>query len=131
MKSIERKIYVAFSPFQMSLQVFYDSHYLYIFAPDNDCRQKWVRALKDGNHSKQYTTPHRGPFIVSLSTQAFCLLFLLTETKNNNLVTKYHPNFWMEGKWRCCQQTEKLAAGCQVYDPLGFSTCCFVSLLFI
>lgn len=41
------------------------------------------------------------------------------ETKHNNLVAKYHPNFWMDGKWRCCQQTEKLAAGCHVYDPLG------------
>uniref|UniRef100_A0A3Q4I352 Tyrosine-protein kinase n=1 Tax=Neolamprologus brichardi TaxID=32507 RepID=A0A3Q4I352_NEOBR len=70
-------------PFQ---QVFHDSYYLYIFAPDNDCRQKWVRALK--------------------------------ETKNNNLVPKYHPNFWMDGKWRCCQQTEKLATGCNVYDPV-------------
>lgn len=42
------------------------------------------------------------------------------ETKDNNLVAKYHPNFWMDSKWRCCQQTEKLAAGCHVYDPLGF-----------
>lgn len=42
------------------------------------------------------------------------------ETKNNNLVPKYHPNFWMDGKWRCCQQTEKLATGCNVYDPVGY-----------
>ncbi|XP_072252167.1 tyrosine-protein kinase ITK/TSK [Leuresthes tenuis] len=74
--------------FKYPFQVFHDSHYLYIFAPDNDCRQRWVRALKE-------------------------------ETKCNNLVAKYHPNFWMEGKWRCCQQTEKLAAGCHVYDPEG------------
>lgn len=52
--------------------------------------------------------------------QAICLLFLHTEIKNNNLVTKYHPNFWMDGKWRCCQQSEKLATGCQVYNPLDF-----------
>lgn len=32
----------------MSLQVFHDNYYLYIFAPDNDCRQRWVRALKEG-----------------------------------------------------------------------------------
>uniref|UniRef100_A0A7N6F6Y1 Tyrosine-protein kinase n=1 Tax=Anabas testudineus TaxID=64144 RepID=A0A7N6F6Y1_ANATE len=69
-------------PFQVS-------HYLYIFAPDNDCRQRWVRALKE-------------------------------ETKSNALVTKYHPNFWMDGKWKCCQQTEKLATGCHVYNPLGY-----------
>uniref|UniRef100_A0A3Q4I330 Tyrosine-protein kinase n=1 Tax=Neolamprologus brichardi TaxID=32507 RepID=A0A3Q4I330_NEOBR len=74
--------------FKYPFQVFHDSYYLYIFAPDNDCRQKWVRALKE-------------------------------ETKNNNLVPKYHPNFWMDGKWRCCQQTEKLATGCNVYDPVA------------
>uniref|UniRef100_A0A8C8VLB7 Tyrosine-protein kinase n=1 Tax=Pelusios castaneus TaxID=367368 RepID=A0A8C8VLB7_9SAUR len=36
---------------------------------------------------------------------------------NNNLVPKFHPNFWMDGRWRCCAQTEKLAAGCVEYDP--------------
>lgn len=53
------------------------------------------------------------------------VFFILSaaETKNNNLVAKYHPNFWMEGKWRCCQQTEKLAAGCHVYDPVGYGLC--------
>uniref|UniRef100_A0A674PI47 Tyrosine-protein kinase n=1 Tax=Takifugu rubripes TaxID=31033 RepID=A0A674PI47_TAKRU len=77
--------------YKYPFQVFYDNHYLYIFAPDNECRQRWVQALKD-------------------------------ETKDNNLVAKYHPNFWMDSKWRCCQQTEKLAAGCHVYDPLGFAS---------
>ncbi|KAM6977881.1 tyrosine-protein kinase ITK/TSK [Aplochiton taeniatus] len=72
-------------------QVFHDSYYLYVFAPDNDCRQRWVRALKE-------------------------------ETKHNDLVVKYHPNFWMDGKWRCCLQTEKLAAGCNQYDPTGYAT---------
>uniref|UniRef100_A0A3Q3QAD7 Tyrosine-protein kinase n=1 Tax=Monopterus albus TaxID=43700 RepID=A0A3Q3QAD7_MONAL len=74
--------------YKYPFQIFHDSHYLYIFAPDNDTRQRWVRALKE-------------------------------ETKNNNLVTKYHTNFWMDGKWRCCQQTEKLAAGCHIYDPVS------------
>ncbi|CAJ1058220.1 tyrosine-protein kinase ITK/TSK [Xyrichtys novacula] len=77
--------------FKYPFQVFHDNHYLYIFAPDNDCRQRWVRALKE-------------------------------ETKNNCLVAKYHPNFWMDGKWRCCLQSEKLAAGCQVYDPEGYAS---------
>uniref|UniRef100_A0A3P8WXY5 Tyrosine-protein kinase n=1 Tax=Cynoglossus semilaevis TaxID=244447 RepID=A0A3P8WXY5_CYNSE len=77
--------------YKYPFQVFYDNYYLYIFAPDNDCRQKWVRALKE-------------------------------ETKHNNLVPKYHPNFWMDGKWRCCQQTEKLATGCHVYDPVGYAS---------
>uniref|UniRef100_A0A8C9ZI96 Tyrosine-protein kinase n=1 Tax=Sander lucioperca TaxID=283035 RepID=A0A8C9ZI96_SANLU len=73
--------------YKYPFQVFHNNHYLYIFAPDNDCRQRWVKALKE-------------------------------ETKRNNLVAKYHPNFWMDGKWKCCQQTEKLAPGCQVYDPV-------------
>ncbi|XP_053284568.1 tyrosine-protein kinase ITK/TSK [Pleuronectes platessa] len=77
--------------FKYPFQIFHDTHYLYIFAPDNDCRQRWVRALKE-------------------------------ETKHNNLVAKYHPKFWLVGKWRCCQQTEKLAPGCHVYDPLGYAS---------
>ncbi|XP_068570499.1 tyrosine-protein kinase ITK/TSK isoform X1 [Cebidichthys violaceus] len=77
--------------YKYPFQVFHNNYYLHIFAPDNDCRQRWVRALKE-------------------------------ETKHNNLVAKYHPNFWMEGKWRCCQQTEKLAAGCHVYDPVGYAS---------
>ncbi|XP_061690764.1 tyrosine-protein kinase ITK/TSK isoform X2 [Syngnathoides biaculeatus] len=72
-------------------QVFHGNYFLYIFAPDNDCRLRWVHALKE-------------------------------ETKNNNLVEKYHPQFWMDGKWRCCNQSEKLAIGCHVYDPLGYGS---------
>ncbi|XP_034399891.1 tyrosine-protein kinase ITK/TSK [Cyclopterus lumpus] len=77
--------------YKYPFQVFHNHYYLYIFAPDNDCRQRWVRALKE-------------------------------ETKRNNLVAKYHPDFWMDGKWRCCQQAEKLAAGCHVYDPVGYAS---------
>uniref|UniRef100_A0A8C9ZI65 Tyrosine-protein kinase n=1 Tax=Sander lucioperca TaxID=283035 RepID=A0A8C9ZI65_SANLU len=56
--------------------------------------------------------------------QKFDISFILSdiETKRNNLVAKYHPNFWMDGKWKCCQQTEKLAPGCQVYDPVGYAS---------
>ncbi|TNN52051.1 Tyrosine-protein kinase ITK/TSK [Liparis tanakae] len=68
--------------------IFYNHFYLYIFAPDSDCRQRWVSALKEA-------------------------------TKRNNLVAEYHPDFWRDGKWRCCQQTEKLAAGCQAYGPVA------------
>ncbi|XP_056295320.1 tyrosine-protein kinase ITK/TSK [Pseudoliparis swirei] len=74
--------------YKYPFQVFYNHFYLYIFAPDSDCRQRWVSALKEA-------------------------------TKGNIMVAKYHPDFWMDGKWRCCQQTEKLAAGCQAYDPGG------------
>uniref|UniRef100_A0A8D0GQ13 Tyrosine-protein kinase n=1 Tax=Sphenodon punctatus TaxID=8508 RepID=A0A8D0GQ13_SPHPU len=73
--------------YKYPFQVFHDNYLLYVFAPDRDSRQKWVLTLKE-------------------------------ETRNNNnLVQKYHPNFWMDGSWRCCAQTEKLAAGCLEYDP--------------
>lgn len=72
--------------YKYPFQVFYDNNYLYIFAPDDNCRQQWVTALKE-------------------------------ETQYNDLVTKYHTSMWMEGKWRCCQQTDKLAMGCVQYDP--------------
>uniref|UniRef100_A0A8C1WVE5 Tyrosine-protein kinase n=1 Tax=Cyprinus carpio TaxID=7962 RepID=A0A8C1WVE5_CYPCA len=74
--------------YKYPFQVAHDSYYLYVFAPDNDCRLKWVRALKEA-------------------------------TQNNSLFVKYHPDFWIEGKWRCCHQTEKLAAGCSEYYPSG------------
>ncbi|XP_012686008.1 tyrosine-protein kinase ITK/TSK isoform X2 [Clupea harengus] len=61
--------------------VVHDSYFLYIFAPDNDCRLRWVRALKE-------------------------------ETKHNNLSPTYHPDVWMDGRWRCCHVTEKCANGC-------------------
>ncbi|XP_053735164.1 tyrosine-protein kinase ITK/TSK isoform X1 [Synchiropus splendidus] len=77
--------------YKYPFQVFHDNHFLYIYAPDNDCRQKWVRTLKE-------------------------------ETKGNNLVSKYHPNFWVDGKWRCCQQIQKLAMGCHVYEPVGYAS---------
>ncbi|KAK7810002.1 hypothetical protein U0070_015739 [Myodes glareolus] len=65
----------------------HDNYLLYVFAPDCESRQRWVLTLKE-------------------------------ETRNNNsLVSKYHPNFWMDGRWRCCTQLEKLAVGCAPYDP--------------
>ncbi|KAG5853488.1 hypothetical protein ANANG_G00073980 [Anguilla anguilla] len=72
--------------YKYPFQVAHDNYYLYIFAPDKDCRLRWVRALKE-------------------------------ETKNNCLFSKYHPNFWADGRWRCCQQNEKMALGCAEYDP--------------
>lgn len=70
-----------------AFQVVHDNYFLYIFAPDKQSRQQWVLALKE-------------------------------VTKNNHcLLPKYHPNFWVEGRWRCCCQTEKMAAGCTLYDP--------------
>lgn len=48
----------------------------------------------------------------------FLFLYHFPETRiNNSLVSKYHPDFWIDGKWRCCAQTEKMAVGCIEYDP--------------
>ncbi|XP_061783717.2 tyrosine-protein kinase ITK/TSK isoform X2 [Nerophis lumbriciformis] len=35
--------------FKYPFQVFHDNHFLYIFAPDNDCRLRWVQALKEAS----------------------------------------------------------------------------------
>ncbi|XP_063784448.1 tyrosine-protein kinase ITK/TSK [Pseudophryne corroboree] len=70
-----------------AFQVLHDNYFLYIFAPDRESRQQWVLALKE------------------------------VTKENHCLIPKYHPNFWAEGRWRCCCQTEKMAAGCTLYDP--------------
>ncbi|XP_044306958.1 tyrosine-protein kinase ITK/TSK isoform X2 [Varanus komodoensis] len=73
--------------YKYPFQIFHDSYVLYVFAPSQTSCQKWVLTLKE-------------------------------ETRNNNnLVTKFHPNFWMEGRWRCCAQAEKMATGCVEYVP--------------
>ncbi|XP_043925272.1 tyrosine-protein kinase ITK/TSK [Protopterus annectens] len=73
--------------FKYPFQVFHDSYILYVFAPEKDSRNRWVCALKE-------------------------------ETRNNSIIVpKFHPNFWCDGRWRCCAQTEKLALGCSLYDP--------------
>ncbi|XP_030047218.1 tyrosine-protein kinase Tec isoform X2 [Microcaecilia unicolor] len=38
---------------------------------------------------------------------------------NNHIVAKYHPQFWTEGSYQCCRQTEKLAPGCEEYNLFG------------
>uniref|UniRef100_A0A8C3NU55 Tyrosine-protein kinase n=1 Tax=Cyanoderma ruficeps TaxID=181631 RepID=A0A8C3NU55_9PASS len=74
-------------PFQVSVPVVHDNYILYVFAPNRESRQRWVFTLKE-------------------------------ETRyNNSLASKCHPDFWLDGRWRCCAQTEKMAAGCVVYDP--------------
>ncbi|KAM4710084.1 tyrosine-protein kinase Tec isoform 2-T3 [Discoglossus pictus] len=73
-------------------QVVYDTNTLYVFAPTSDSRSKWVKNLKE-------------------------------EIKNNHQIqAKYHPQFWAEGVYQCCRQTEKLAPGCEEYNIFeGFS----------
>ncbi|XP_039241178.1 tyrosine-protein kinase ITK/TSK isoform X2 [Pipra filicauda] len=73
--------------YKYPFQIVHDSYILYVFAPNRESRQRWVFTLKE-------------------------------ETRNNNsLVSKCHPDFWLDGKWRCCAQTEKMALGCVEYDP--------------
>lgn len=40
--------------------MFYDNHYLYCFAPDNECRQRWVQALKEGQYFWTYMAQECG-----------------------------------------------------------------------
>ncbi|XP_009563530.2 tyrosine-protein kinase ITK/TSK [Cuculus canorus] len=73
--------------YKYPFQIVHDNYVLYVFAPNRESRQRWVFTLKE-------------------------------ETRNNNnLVSKCHPDFWIDGKWRCCAQTEKMAPGCVEYDP--------------
>uniref|UniRef100_A0A8C9F819 Tyrosine-protein kinase n=1 Tax=Pavo cristatus TaxID=9049 RepID=A0A8C9F819_PAVCR len=58
---------------------------------------------------------YKYPFQVSLSVGY--------TDNNNSLVSKYHPDFWIDGKWRCCAQTEKMAVGCIEYDPTKTGSC--------
>lgn len=52
--------------------MFYNNHYLYIFAPDNECRQRWVQALKEGQYFWTYTAQECG----SLSTIIYAAIFV-------------------------------------------------------
>ncbi|XP_032064510.1 tyrosine-protein kinase ITK/TSK [Thamnophis elegans] len=73
--------------YKYPFQIFHDNYMLYIFAPNLASCQKWVMVLKE-------------------------------ETRNNStLVSKFHPDFWIEGRWRCCSQLEKMATGCMEYIP--------------
>uniref|UniRef100_A0A8D3B1F2 Tyrosine-protein kinase n=1 Tax=Scophthalmus maximus TaxID=52904 RepID=A0A8D3B1F2_SCOMX len=72
-------------------QVVYDTNTLYVFTPSHDSRSIWVQSLKE-------------------------------EINNNPVVlTKFHPQFWLEGAWLCCRQAEKQAPGCEEYNPFGDS----------
>uniref|UniRef100_A0A8C9WM74 Tyrosine-protein kinase n=1 Tax=Scleropages formosus TaxID=113540 RepID=A0A8C9WM74_SCLFO len=58
---------------------------------------------------------YKYPFQVS----SFPLFPRRVNISNNTLALMYHPNFWVDGKWKCCQQNEKMARGCIEYDPNG------------
>ncbi|KAM6924229.1 tyrosine-protein kinase BTK [Xenentodon cancila] len=71
---------------QHPFQIIYDEGPLYIFAKTEDARALWIKKLKE---------------LVRF---------------NKDLMQKYHPCFWHDGMWLCCQQEVKQAMGCKVLD---------------
>ncbi|KAF7664541.1 hypothetical protein LDENG_00173680 [Lucifuga dentata] len=69
-----------------AFQIIYDEGPLYIFAKNEEVRSQWIKKLKE------------------------MVRF------NKDLMQKYHPCFWTEGIWLCCQQEVKQAIGCKVLD---------------
>uniref|UniRef100_A0A8C4R830 Tyrosine-protein kinase n=1 Tax=Eptatretus burgeri TaxID=7764 RepID=A0A8C4R830_EPTBU len=70
-------------------QVVHDSGCLYVFSPSEDSQTRWVKMLQK-------------------------------EISNNTILAlKYHPCFWIEGEWLCCQQTARNAIGCKEYQLPG------------
>lgn len=67
-------------------QIVYDEGPLYIFAKNEDIRAQWINKLKE------------------------------KVRVNKDLMQKYHPCFWVDGMWLCCQQELKQAMGCKVLD---------------
>ncbi|XP_013859286.1 tyrosine-protein kinase BTK isoform X2 [Austrofundulus limnaeus] len=73
---------------QYAFQIIYDEGPLYIFAKNEDIRTLWLKNLKE---------------LVRF---------------NKDLMQKYHPCFWVDGAWLCCQQEVKQAMGCKpILDP--------------
>ncbi|KAG7517791.1 tyrosine-protein kinase BTK [Solea senegalensis] len=69
-----------------AFQIVYDEGPLYVFAKNDDIRAQWINKLKE------------------------MVRF------NKDLMQKYHPCFWVDGLWLCCQQEVKQAMGCKVLD---------------
>ncbi|CAM9510741.1 unnamed protein product [Lampetra planeri] len=71
-------------------QVIYDQNgCLYVFSPNEVSQHTWVSMLKQ-------------------------------EIQHNAcLWVKYHPHFWSEGMWLCCQQTARNAIGCTEYQRMS------------
>uniref|UniRef100_A0A673HD49 non-specific protein-tyrosine kinase n=1 Tax=Sinocyclocheilus rhinocerous TaxID=307959 RepID=A0A673HD49_9TELE len=67
-------------------QIIYDEGPLYVFAKSDQIRKQWINELKN---------------VVRF---------------NKDLIQKYHPCFWEDGIWKCCQQEVKQAMGCRVLE---------------
>ncbi|KAJ8281716.1 hypothetical protein COCON_G00042350 [Conger conger] len=71
---------------QYPFQIIYDEGPLYVFAKTEEVRKQWLHKLK---HVVRF---------------------------NKDLIQKYHPCFWVDGTWLCCQQEVKQALGCRVLE---------------
>ncbi|XP_069604727.1 tyrosine-protein kinase BTK [Ranitomeya imitator] len=70
--------------FPYPFQIVYDDGPLYVFAPTEDLRKRWLHQIK---HVIRF---------------------------NSDLAQKFHPRFHQDGQYLCCAQTAKNAMGCQV-----------------
>uniref|UniRef100_M3ZDK9 Tyrosine-protein kinase n=1 Tax=Xiphophorus maculatus TaxID=8083 RepID=M3ZDK9_XIPMA len=60
-----------------------------------------------------------GPLYIFAKTDDIRALWIkkLKEVRfNKDLMQKYHPCFWVDGVWLCCQQEVKQAMGCKVLE---------------
>ncbi|XP_061921831.1 tyrosine-protein kinase Tec isoform X1 [Entelurus aequoreus] len=75
--------------YKYPFQVVHDTNTLYVFTPSQESRTLWIQHIKE-------------------------------ETRyNQEILTKFHPQFWCEGAWLCCRQEEKQAPGCEEYNLFG------------
>ncbi|KAG8448176.1 hypothetical protein GDO86_015314 [Hymenochirus boettgeri] len=70
--------------FPYPFQIVYDDGPLYVFAPTEDLRKRWIHQIK---HVIRF---------------------------NSDLAQKYHPCFHQDGQYLCCAQTAKNAMGCHL-----------------
>ncbi|XP_063793024.1 tyrosine-protein kinase BTK [Pseudophryne corroboree] len=70
--------------FPYPFQIIYDEGPLYVFAPTEELRKRWIHQLKHVIHC------------------------------NTDKAQKFHPRFHQDGQYLCCAQTAKTALGCQV-----------------
>ncbi|XP_030058175.1 cytoplasmic tyrosine-protein kinase BMX [Microcaecilia unicolor] len=71
---------------QYPFQIVYKDGLLYIYGTNEDSRRQWLEALQK-------------------------------EIKNNPyLLNKYHPGFFTNGKFLCCNQSCKTAPGCAIWE---------------
>ncbi|XP_065492119.1 cytoplasmic tyrosine-protein kinase BMX [Caloenas nicobarica] len=71
---------------QYPFQIVYKGGLLYVYAADEESRERWLTAL------------HR------------------EIKDNSELLNKYHKGFFINGKFLCCKQTCKAAPGCTIWE---------------